>query len=90
LIIEVRAGETNQTLKSKYWTIFGFYDPAGALNKGRWRLPLYPCPTNLTTQMVNVPGLQATTDMELTIRIGEINDQTDRGFRADMALKGHY
>jgi hypothetical protein len=46
LVIEVRAADTSQVRPtSKYWSIFGLYDPAGALNIGRWKLPLYSCPT---------------------------------------------
>ena len=34
--------------------------------------------------------MTATTDAELTIRIGELGDIQDKRFRADMALKEHY
>ena len=29
LIVEVRTCDTNQLPQSKYWTVFGLYDPAG-------------------------------------------------------------
>ena len=40
LIVEVRDRQGR-----KYWTVFGLFDPAGVLNEGKWKLPLYPCPT---------------------------------------------
>jgi hypothetical protein len=52
LIIEVRIADNNQEPISKYWTVFGVFDPAGNLNVGRWRLPLYATPTNLNIQMM--------------------------------------
>lgn len=49
LIIELRTNDPNVpgTLKSLCWTMLALFDPSGNLNSGRWRLPMYKCPTNL-------------------------------------------
>lgn len=75
---------------SKFWTVFSIFDPAGNLNKGWWRLPLYECPTNLNIQMTQVPQMKACTETELTLRIGEFAASSDQNFRADQALYEHY
>ena len=49
LIVEMRKFDpaVPNSLKSVAWTIFQIYDPAGDLNVGKWRLPMYKCPTKL-------------------------------------------
>ena len=49
LIVEVRKFEPNVelTLKSVAWTIISLFDPAGELNVGKWRCPMFKCPTKL-------------------------------------------
>jgi hypothetical protein len=41
-------------------------------------------------QITDVPQLKSQTPMELTLRIGDLDNQTDKHFRADMALLAHY
>ena len=47
LVVEVRTQTNGMPMGAKFWTVFSIFDPAGNLNKGWWRLPLYECPTNL-------------------------------------------
>jgi hypothetical protein len=55
IIFEVRVSEGNEPPSSRYWTVFGVFNPQNKLNIGRWRLPLYECPTELNTKMEDVP-----------------------------------
>jgi hypothetical protein len=34
--------------------------------------------------------MRAATDQEITLRLGSINDPSDKSYRADMALSQHY
>lgn len=49
MVVEVRKFDSSlpQSLKSVAWTIISLFDPAGQLQVGRWRCPLYLCPTRL-------------------------------------------
>ena len=49
LIVELRSkvNQNDEFVKSQAWTIIPLYDPAGDLLVGKWRCPMYKCPTKL-------------------------------------------
>ena len=57
LVIEMRKFDpaVPNSLKSVAWTILQLYDPAGELVTGKWRLPMYRCPTKLGIDIHRIP-----------------------------------
>jgi hypothetical protein len=59
LIIELRTNDPNKSnvLKSTAWTVMPLFNPADEFNIGRWRLPMYQCPTLLGVDLGQIPKL---------------------------------
>lgn len=59
LLIEIRTSDPSDstTLKSTGWTIMPLFNPANEPNFGRWRLPFYRTPTNLSVDIRQVPTM---------------------------------
>ena len=56
LIVEVRKSDpaVQDSLKSVAWTMFALFDPAGDLNYGKWKAPMFKCPTKLQTDIETI------------------------------------
>ena len=78
------------SLKSVAWTIFQLYDPAGDLNAGKWRLPMYRCPTKLGIDIQRVSQEPHHSEMMLALRLGDQNDQKSKQFNSEAAVISHY
>ena len=76
LVVEMRQYDpaVPNSLKSVAWTILQLYDPAGDLCAGKWRLPMYRCPTKLGLDIHRIPQEPHHSDMVLCVRIGEASD----------------
>ena len=56
------------------WTIISLFNPAGEPEVGRWRCPLYKCPTKLGLDMSEVASETVYTGLDLFLRIGDPKD----------------
>ena len=92
LIVELRKFIPNvqQSLKSVAWTIFSLYDPAGDLNIGKWRAPMFKCPTKLGITIDTVALEKDYTGLDLSIRISSPSDVKQEQFKAMQAVYSHY
>ena len=57
------------------WTIFSLFDPAGDLNVGKWRAPMFRCPTKLGASIEAISQEQGYSGLDLAIRIARPGDQ---------------
>ena len=90
-VIEVRAADSNgQNLRSVAWTVMPLFNPAEEPNFGRWRLPTYKVPTNLSVDMRQIPDTPHHSDMMLLLRIGTASDPIQNKFNAEEATKNYY
>ena len=73
LVVEMRKFDpaVPNSLKSVAWTILQLYDPAGELCVGKWKLPMYKCPTKLGIDIHRIPQEPHHSDMVLCVRIGD-------------------
>ena len=73
LVVEMRRFDPAMpnSLKSVAWTILQLYDPAGDLCAGKWRLPMYKCPTKLGIDIHRITQEPQHSDMTLCVRIGD-------------------
>lgn len=92
LIVEMRKYDpmVENSLKSVAWTILQLYDPAGQLSVGKWRLPMYKIPTKLGIDISRVAAELHHSDMELVVRITQVDDTTARKFQPERAIISHY
>lgn len=77
-------------MKSVAWTIVSLFDPAGELNVGKWRCPMFKCPTKLGSLVETIGQEPGYSGLDLCIRIGHPNNMKDMAFRVEAAVKSHY
>jgi len=79
LIVEIRKFEPNVelTLRSVAWTIISLFDPAGDLNVGMWRCPMFKCPTKLGNAVEAIGQEPGYSGLDLCIRIGNPGNQKE-------------
>jgi hypothetical protein len=66
------------------------YDPAGLLSVGKWRLPMYKTPTKLGIDISRVSQEGHHSEMELVVRIAQVDDTNARKFQPERAIVSHY
>ena len=84
LIVEFRKFEpgVQQSLKSIAWTIISLYDPAGDLCVGKWRAPMFRCPTKLGIPIEMIAQEQNYCGLDLALRIAKPSDIKQASFKA--------
>ena len=72
------------------WTIISLFDPAGDLNVGKWRAPMFKCPTKLGTKIEMISQEPGYSGLDLAIRIASPSDTKQDVFKATQAVHSHY
>lgn len=93
LIIEIRKFDpaVQQSLKSVAWTIVSLYDPAGDLNIGKWRAPMFNCPTKLGSAVETIAQEQGYSGLDISFRIAKPSEAAKQSnFKGQAAVRGHY
>lgn len=78
------------TLKSVAWTIVSLFDPAGDINFGKWRCPMFKCPTKLGKDVETIANEPDYAGLDLCLRIGQPGNPKDEAFRTEAAVASHY
>ena len=63
-------------MKSVAWTIVSLFDPSGEIQTGRWRCPLFNCPTKLGQDIGLIARETGYTGMDLLLRIAAPKDRS--------------
>lgn len=66
------------------------FDPAGDLNIGKWRCPMFKCPTQLGKDIETIGQEPSYSGLDLCIRIGYPGNAKDMAFNSDAAVLSHY
>ena len=84
LVVEVRKSDpaVQDSLKSVAWTMFALFDPAGDLNYGKWRAPMFTCPTKLQTDIETIAQEPGFSGIDLAIRIGAPGNKKEEAFKS--------
>jgi|LauGreDrversion4_2_1035121.scaffolds.fasta_scaffold45515_3 hypothetical protein len=92
MIVEVRTSDPRdpKSLRSTGWTVMPIFNPAQEPNYGRWRLPTYKVPTNLSIDMRQVADTVHLNEMQLTVRIGTASDPIQNKFNHEDAVRSYY
>lgn len=56
------------------WTIISLFDPAGDVNVGKWRVPMFRCPTKLGIAVETVSQEPFYSGLDLALRISTPSD----------------